>query len=134
MEAEAVTEAAQWNRRKTALITGASSGIGYELARLFGRARYNLVLVARDEQRLGGLARELEGRYGAGTRVLARDLANPAAPDELFAVLGRESVAVDVLVNNAGFGTYGPFAETELAAELQMIQVNVACLTHLTKL
>ena len=121
-------------RRQTALITGASSGIGAELAKVFAQHGYDLVLVARTESALASLAGSLQGQHGVSVRLLPTDLAVPAAPEEVFAALQRDAVPVDVLVNNAGFGTYGFFAETDLAAELQMLQVNVVALTHLTKL
>lgn len=119
--------------RQTALVTGASSGIGLELARELAAGGYDLVLVARSEKKLEELAAELRGRHGAGARVLARDLARPEAPEEIFAELQGAGVAVDVLVNNAGFATFGPFAETGLGSELEELQVNVVALTHLTK-
>jgi len=111
--------------RKTALITGASSGIGLEFSRLLAREGYDLVLVARSEDKLRALAREL----GRGSIVIA-DLTSSDAPQKIFDASGP----VDVLINNAGYGLSGPFAETDLQKELQMIQVNVAALTHLTKL
>jgi short-subunit dehydrogenase len=119
---------------QTALVTGASSGIGYELARIFARDGYHLVLVARHTHTLGEVAAELQQRYGGSVKVMAADLALPQAPEELFATLEGEGVAVDVLVNNAGFGTHGPFAESEARAQLEMMQVNMVALTHLTRL
>ena len=116
--------------RQTALVTGASSGIGLELAREFAAGGYNLVLVARSEKKLEELAAELRDRHGVGARVIAKDLARPKAPEEIFQEAGD---AVDVLVNNAGFATFGPFAETDLGRELEELQVNVVALTHLTK-
>ncbi len=119
--------------RRTALITGAWSGIGRELALLFARDGYNLVLVARSAAKLAELAEDLKREHGTSIRVLAKDLSNPAAPDEIYSELAPDS-SVDSLVNNAGFGTRGPFWETSLAAELEMMQVNMVALTHLTKL
>ncbi|HLM57292.1 MAG TPA: SDR family NAD(P)-dependent oxidoreductase, partial [Pyrinomonadaceae bacterium] len=118
----------------TALVTGASGGIGEELARLFAADGHDLVLVARSEDKLNALAKELSAKHGVETLVLASDLARPEAPREIFEQLGREGVVVDALVNNAGFGSYGLFAETELEKELELLQVNVVALTHLTKL
>src|SRR5712692_4832071 len=122
------------HHRNTALVTGASSGIGHELARRFAEAGYDVVLVARSADRLQALADELEQRHGVAARAIASDLADPAAPEALYAEVQRAGIAVDILVNNAGFGSYGPFAETDLATELQLLQVNVVALTHLTKL
>src|SRR5436190_607081 len=109
---------------KTALITGASSGIGYEFTKLFARDGYNLVLVARSEQQLHKLADELQEKHGIAVKVIAKDLSNANAPDEIFAELQQEGITVDALVNNAGFATYGKFAEIDLNAELQEMQVN----------
>ncbi len=119
---------------KTALITGASGGIGLELAKLFARDGYNLVLVARSEQKLKQLAADLEHRHGVSVQVLAKDLSTPQSPAEIHAELQAQSITVNVLVNNAGYGTSGPFIETDLTTELQELQLNVVTLTHLTKL
>jgi short-subunit dehydrogenase len=121
-------------RKLTALVTGASGGIGEELARLFAADGHDLVLVARSRDKLARLAEELTGRHGVGVRVLASDLARPEAPREIFEELGADGVGVDALVNNAGFGSYGLFAETDLKSELDLLQVNVVALTHLSKL
>jgi short-subunit dehydrogenase len=120
--------------RGTALITGASSGIGLELARLFARDGYDLVLVARRADRLEALGRELAGRHGIRSRAIGADLAAPEAPEKIVAATEEVGLAIDVLVNNAGFGTSGPFATTDLRTELELLQVNVVALTHLTKL
>ncbi len=120
--------------RKTALITGASGGIGLELALLFAEDGYDLVLVARSEAKLAALAGKLEGQYGISVRTVLRDLSQPEAPDDVHAGLARESVNVDVLVNNAGFGVRGPFGEMSLASALEMMQLNMIALTHLTGL
>ena len=125
---------AQAYRGQTALITGASSGFGAEFAKLFARDGYNLVLVARSEGALNSLADQLRAKYGVRVRVLPKDLALPAAPDEIFATLCDEAIPVDVLVNNAGFATYGPFTEIPLQAEMDMLKVNMLALTHLSKL
>jgi short-subunit dehydrogenase len=119
--------------RQTALITGASGGIGLELARLFAAGGYDLVLVARSADRLEEIAGELRSRHGITARVLAKDLAVPGSPEEVFQELEAAGVVVDVLVNNAGFATYGPFAEIDLGRELEELQLNVVTLTHLTK-
>ncbi|MGO8746189.1 MAG: SDR family NAD(P)-dependent oxidoreductase [Thermoguttaceae bacterium] len=119
---------------ETALITGASSGIGLELAKLFAADKSNLVLVARSKEKLDQLADELRRAHGIEIRVLPRDLADPAAPQAIFDELAANGVQVDVLVNNAGFGASGPFADIPFQRQLEMIQVNVTTLTHLTRL
>jgi len=120
--------------RQTALITGASGGIGEALARIFARERYDLVLLARSEDKLRALSDELDRQYGGHTAVLAADLADPEVPRRVVAELDRRGLIVDVLVNNAGFATYGLFAELDLGGELRLLQVNVVALTHLTRL
>jgi len=120
--------------KETALITGASSGIGLELAELFAADGSDLVLVARREDRLKELADRLETEYGVKVHVLPKDLSEPKAPDEIFAQLKKEKIQVDVLVNNAGFGVKGIIPEIDLDQQLDMVQVNVKALTHLTRL
>lgn len=119
---------------KTALITGASGGIGYELALLFARDGYDCVLVARSQDRLKELATRLESEYHVKTLVLAKDLARQTTVDEIYEEVTAASLTVDALVNNAGFPTFGLFWETDLNTELEMLQVNVVALTALTKL
>ncbi len=120
--------------KSTALITGASSGIGLELARVFAAHGHDLVLVARDKARLEALAGELRSAHGIAVQVMTRDLSQPEAPREIFDQLGKDGTAVTHLVNNAGFDVYGKFAETDPAKELAMIQVNLVSLTLLAKL
>jgi short-subunit dehydrogenase len=119
---------------KTALITGASGGIGYELALLFARDGYGCILVARSQDKLQELAKRLEGEHAVKTLVLGKDLSRPTAVDEIYEEVTAASMQVDVLVNNAGFPVFGLFNETDLEAELEMLQVNVVALTALTKL
>src|ERR1700682_715427 len=119
---------------KTALISGASGGIGYELALLFARDRFDCILVARSHDRLEALAARMESEFRVKTLVLPKDLSKPAAVEEIFRDVSAAPMQVDVLVNNAGFPVYGLFAETELRVELEMLQVNVIALTVLTKL
>src|SRR5712691_5324578 len=120
--------------RKTALITGASFGIGMEFARIFARKGYNLVLVARSADKLRQLASELEKAHGTRSLILAVDLTEPGAPAYVLDQTTRADIQVDVLVNNAGFGQYGLFAENDLEDCLRQIQLNVTTLTHLTHL
>lgn len=122
------------SKDRYALVTGASSGIGYELAKLFAKDGKNLVIVARSQDRLEELRTEIDDEYETTVIVLPKDLADPNSPQEIFSELEKEGIKVDVLVNNAGFGVWGKFSETDLQEELEMIQVNVTSLIHLTKL
>ena len=117
-----------------ALVTGASSGIGYDLAKLLAMDGKNLIAVARDKNRLEQVKAEIENEYGTTVKVLPKDLSDPKAPLEIFSELEEEDIDVDVLVNNAGFGVFGLFSETDLQQEFEMIQVHIFSLTHLTKL
>jgi short-subunit dehydrogenase len=118
----------------TALITGASFGIGQELARIFAREGYSLVLVARSADKLRQLAAELDKAHGTRSLILASDLSAPGAAAYIHDQTIRADIAVDVLVNNAGFGQFGLFAENDLEGCLQQIQLNITTLTHLTRL
>jgi short-subunit dehydrogenase len=111
----------------TALITGASGGIGLELARIFAREGYRVVLVARNEKRLKEIAQELRP---AESEVIALDLSLPGAAEEIHGKIPK----VDALVNNAGFGVFGKFVEKGLAEELNMMQLNMTALVILTRL
>ena len=119
---------------KTALITGASGGIGLELAVVCAQHGFDCVLVARSHDKLSELATRLEQDHHVKTLVVARDLCKPAAVDEVYEEVTAASLTVDVLVNNAGFPVFGLFAETDLGSELEMLAVNVVALTALTKL
>ena len=119
--------------QKTALITGGSSGIGFELAKIFGKNNYNLILIASNKEKLEKSAEELTNN-GFAVQTIAKDLSDPASPALIYKHLKTEGISIDVLVNNAGFSNYGPFSETNLELELSEIQVNIASLTHLTKL
>jgi short-subunit dehydrogenase len=132
---------ADGNGRRTALVTGASGGIGAELARLFARDGWDVVLVARSRDGLEKVGRELAQAYGAGYHVVPADLADPASPQAVYDAVQALGLQVDALVNNAGFGLMGSFVDTgggepatELHRELEMLQVNVVALTHLSKL
>jgi short-subunit dehydrogenase len=116
--------------RPVAVVTGASAGIGRELAHVLAREGHDLVLVARREAELTELARELKEKHGVDSQVRPTDLAEPGAARQLVESLGN----VDVLVNNAGFGGHGAFVSRDRDAELRMIAVNVAALTDLTRL
>jgi short-subunit dehydrogenase len=119
---------------KTALITGASSGIGLELAHLFAHDGYRLVLLARNRATLRQIGDDLQSRYSVTVRIAPKDLAHPATPAELYQELQEAGIVLDVLVNNAGFGGAGAFVSTDWNHEAEMMQVNMVALTHLTKL
>jgi len=121
-------------QNETVLITGASSGIGFELARCFAADKSRLALVARNTGALQSLADELRRAHGIQATVVTADLSRPESPARVFKELEQAGITVDVLVNNAGFGAYGEFAGLSLQRQLEMIQVNVAALTELTGL
>ncbi|HWN67339.1 MAG TPA: SDR family oxidoreductase [Haliangium sp.] len=121
----------------TALITGASAGLGRDFARLFAADGHDVVLVARRRDKLEELAAELERDAGAGTikaHVLPADLTDPGAPVHIHDHLQASGIEVEHLVNNAGFGSTGRFAELDAERELDMVTVNIRALTHLTRL
>jgi uncharacterized protein len=120
--------------QETVLITGASAGIGLELAHLFAANKSRLILVARRQEKLTALAEELHQSHGIEVTVLPHDLSDPAAPQAIFDDLTGRGLVVDVLVNNAGFGAVGSVAHLPLERQLKMIQVNVVALTHLARL
>jgi short-subunit dehydrogenase len=121
-------------RRGTALVTGASGGIGLEIARELAARGHDLALVARSADRLAAAAQALGQAHGVTCRVLPLDLSAPGAPERVRDWLAAEGVPVDVLVNNAGFGLHGAFAESDLGRELEMLQLNVVALTALSRL
>lgn len=122
------------NLGKTALITGASNGIGYELARLFAADGYHLVLVARSQDELDAVARELTAAHNIRAYVIAADLMRREAAYEIYERTQQEGIVVDVLVNNAGQGVWGAFTGNNLQDELDIIELNVVSLLILTKM
>src|SRR5579862_1343051 len=128
-----VSTMAAKNERQTALITGASSGIGYDLAQIMA-PEFDLIVTARNQKKLEQLAQELEGRHGNHVHVIPADLARAEAPADIFGEVHRRGLHVDALINNAGFRSHGEFRSIPLEDELEMIQVNVTALTHLAKL
>ena len=117
-----------------ALVTGASRGIGLALATVIARNKYDLVLVARNSDALEAAAGMIEAKFGVRAIVIPADLSRADAPRELFDAVRNQSIDVEILVNNAGFGLGGEFMETNLERELDMIEVNIAAVTQLTKL
>jgi uncharacterized protein len=120
--------------RRTALVTGASGGIGLELARLLAADGYELVLAARNRERLENVAADLRTRYHVTVRCEPVDLGQPGAARQLWTVLDAAGISIDVLINNAGVGLYGLLDEQDPEALDQMLQLNVAALTVLTRL
>ena len=119
---------------KWALITGASAGIGTALARELAAGGTNLVLTARRRDRLVGLATELAAKHNIRTLACVADLAQPLGPQQIFSFTEEKNVTIDLLVNNAGFGAYGEFQKVELNRLVEMTQVNVTAVVHLTHL
>jgi len=119
---------------KWALVTGASAGIGAELATQLAAAGTNLVLTARRRERLANLAQSLSAKNKIRTEICVADLVDPAGPDAIFAFVREKNLHVDVLVNNAGFGAYGEFAASDRARQVEMVQVNCAAVVNLTHL
>jgi short-subunit dehydrogenase len=125
------TESAPTTRRPVALVTGASSGIGQSFARRLARGGHDLVLVARDASRLEALAKELDAQCSAASEVLSADLTDATQLARVEARL-RAEPAIDVLINNAGFGSYGNFHELDVDVEAREVQLNVTALVRLT--
>ncbi len=122
------------DERQTVLITGASGGIGREFARIFAAQGDHLVLVARRERELATLADQLRDEFQVEAETIAIDLSEAEAPKQLHAELQRRAIAVDTLINNAGFATRGHFCTCEVQTQIQLIQLNVTTPTHLTRL
>ena len=121
-------------KASAALITGASSGIGLELAKLFAARGNNVVLIARTREKLERLAGDLQSQYAIQATVISLDLAQPSAPDEIFRITQETAIDIEFLVNNAGFGIRENFEKTDLKDILEMVQVNITAVTHLTRL
>jgi len=120
--------------QKTALITGASSGIGKELARIHAERGGDLVIVARREKALGELKNELEKENSISVKVITKDLSSPNASQEIYDEIKKDGIEIDFLINNAGFGGRGKFHEREWKKDLAMIQVNIIALSNLCRL
>lgn len=121
-------------KQQYALVTGGTSGIGYELAKLFANDGYNLVLVARTESDLQRVSQELAKQYGVEVKTFAKDLFDFENAFTLYNEVVSQNIQIDVLVNDAGHGHYGKFTETDLRMELAIIDLNVSSLVVLTKL
>jgi hypothetical protein len=124
----------QTTKRRMALITGATSGIGLELSRLLAGGGYDLILVARNPQKLEEVAGELRARHHISVRCEPKDLSEPRAASDLWVELATAGVVVDVLVNNAGVGIYGALLDQDPDALARMLELNISALTSLTRL
>jgi short-subunit dehydrogenase len=118
---------------KYALITGGTSGIGYELSKMFAKDGYNLIIVSRSDERLEEVAREFEQEYNIEVKTLAQDLFKPGAAKEVYNQTTHWGITVNVLVNNAGQAEYGTFTETDLDRDIDLIHLDVIALVSLTK-
>ncbi len=121
-------------RGKWALVSGASSGIGWALAEELAAGGAHLVLTARRRQRLTKLRKKLRSTHGVNVELLVADLGDPLAPQEIFGFTERRGIIVDLLVNNAGVGSYGEFRSSDVDCELGIVQVNCSAVVHLTRL
>ncbi len=119
---------------KTALVTGASSGIGATFARELAKKNYNLVLVARSHDKLEQLAVELSSQHQIQTEVILQDLTETSAGQQVFDSVQAKGIIVDLLINNAGFGDYGTFSDRPLSKQMAMVQLNIAAVVELTGL
>jgi short-subunit dehydrogenase len=117
--------------KKTALVTGASSGIGYELAKCCAKDKYDLILIARRADKLEEIKKEFENTYKISVHILPKDLSEPLAPQEIAQEVSN--VPIDILINDAGVAGYGKFNEMELTRIQDIIHVNIHSLTELTR-
>src|ERR1700712_3332637 len=121
------------NKKQYAVVTGGSSGIGYELARLLAKDKYNLILVARNEGDLNRVSSELQGEFGIDVITISKDLFNPDHAFELYEEISARNLDIEILINDAGQGQYGEFTDTDIKKELDIINLNISSLVVLTK-
>jgi short-subunit dehydrogenase len=121
------------SNQQYALVTGASNGIGLEIAKLLAKDHYNLVIVSRSQENLDSIANELSQQYGVEVVPIAKDLSVKEGPFELYEALKSQGITINVLVNDAGQGQYGEFIDTDINRELEIIQLNIASYVILTK-
>ncbi len=117
---------------KTVLITGASGGIGEAFAQIFAKNNYNLVLVARNEEKLNRIARELQTQYKVKVSILVEDLSKSDAASKIYNAIKEREIIIDILINNAGFGNFGNFVDEDLKTVTEMLHLNITTLTEMT--
>jgi len=122
------------NKLQYAMVTGGTSGIGYELAKLLAQDSYNLVIVARNEDELKRVAAEISQQYGIDVVTISKDLFNVENAFELYSEIQSKNIQIDILINDAGQGQYGEFTTTDIRKELNIINLNISSLVVLTKL
>ncbi len=120
--------------KKVALITGASTGIGKEMAYIHAETGGDLIIVARSKDKLEKLKKDIESKYSIEVLVIAKDLSKPEAPKQIFDEVSKAGISIDFLINNAGFGGLGKFHERDWEMDNQMINLNITALTSLTRL
>ncbi len=120
--------------KETVLITGASGGLGESFAQIFAQKGYNLVLVARSEDKMKNIAQELEGKHNIKITVLAQDLSQPNSAEKIYNEVKNKNIDVEILINNAGFGRIGAFKDEKVTTLTEMVNLNVTTLTELTAL
>jgi len=119
---------------KSVLITGATTGIGYELAKLFAKDKFDIIIIARNEIKLRQTAAELQKDYKVNVKIISKDLSDQKSAAEIYNELIKENINVDILVNNAGFGSLGAFSESDPENDLDMINLNITSLVILNRL
>jgi len=134
LKKQTLMESEKPSMNKTALITGASGGLGKEFARVHASKGDNLVLIARSKDKLEALKFELEKQFSISVVIIVKDLSDQYAPKAVYDAVKNLNIRVDYLINNAGFGDFGLFAETNWEKQLEMINLNITCLTYLTRL
>ena len=122
------------NSNSYAIVTGASGGIGFELAKLLAQDKYNLVLIARNINRLNEIKTQFENKYSISIITIQKDLSISESAKELFAEIKNKKIKISILINNAGFGDFAYFAESNIDKQLSMIHLNITSLTELTRL
>ena len=122
------------NKKKTALITGGATGIGYELSKFFARDKYDLILVSRDKDKLENVSRELEKEFNIKVNIISKDLSKSNSAQELYYDVCNAGYHIDILVNNAGIANYGKFTDSDIEKQIKLIQLNITSLSILCRM